>query len=1041
MPIRTLAMLLLASCLLPVSQLLSAEPLPRPVVVKTELPTADLVVAALVADAPKDGASDASLAIQDAINRVAAAGGGVVFLPSGHYRLVDGLILKEGVTLRGDWAPPEPGRYDRGTVLMPVVGRGLVKGIPAITMEKGSGVREVTVWYPEQSAAAPVPYPWTFRTLDSQFSDNHTVMNCTLVNPYQAFKSGPNGNELHTLRNIYACPLSKGVEVDSVTDIGRIVDVEFSPKHWIQSGFPGSPSDGLSAGRLREFLLRDAIGVDIARSDWEYITGLKVDGYSVGLLFTKGVRGITDAVMFDSSFVNCSVAMRLDYLNSTGLSATGCRFDAVSDAVLASPTCAGVAMFNRCSFSSRKGSGIRSESPGILSVQGCQFASWGASAIDLKAGTLSVAGSDFGQPAKHAVISDSIEHARFVANSFKGSPDISFPDSVKGKVLVDNAPRDFAKPDVSPSPVYKEPRPQGSRLFVVTDYLADSKAEDNAPAFAQALEEARKAGGGTVYVPAGRYLFKGNLVVPSGVELRGSFDVPHHTMSGGSVLMPTQGQGDAKGAPFIQLEANSGLRGLLFWYPGQNIEKPVPYPWTVRSLGAGCWMIDVTIGNGWQGADFWSNPSDGHVVRYFAGCCLDKAIAVSKCAGKGWVEDLQFNPHYALRQPSSPLPQPKYSKGAEKQLIEYLRKSLDAFIFGRCEEELVDRPFVYAARNGLAFKDDQGGCDGRIINQGTDTGLHGILVEASGPKGLVFINSQPNALFADEGEMADIVIGPDFKGKASFFNTQSWLRRASLTALIKGSGEVLIQQAQFNGELVASSGKVAVENCHSLFALEAACVTSPKLESLSLAANYSFGPLFAKAKAPSNLSVQGNWEAPVPWVNTPPSQVLLRTGWELQDRNDRCVAADIKTEGCGLRSVSKAVCEPSFKDAHSGKRSLRLSARIEGPHPLAYFKILSGPIEIRKDTLIVYWIKPVDAASNAAGVDVLLTDGGNLRDQGFRSFGSGSPGRWTFVCIPIGKHLAGKTVKDVMLAFDSRDPGANSIDVFLDDFAIINANP
>jgi len=1012
----------------------------KPQVVNTEFPSKDVVVALLSVDAPKDGASDASAAIQAAIDKAAGAGGGVVFIPSGHYRLESGLQLKEGVTLRGDWAPPEPGRYDRGTVLMPVFGRGILKGVPAVTMERGTGVRELTVWYPEQDCAEPVPYPWTFRSDDSQFSDNHTVMNCTLVNPYQAVKFGPAGNELHTVRNVYACPLKKGLEADSVTDIGRIVDVELSPKHWEQSGFPGSPSSKELSAKLRESLKRDAVGVEIGRSDWEYIFGLKVDGYSVGLLFVKGIRGITDAVMFGSSFLDCAEGMRVEYLNHVGLSATGCRFDGSLNAVHATPTYGGLMMFNLCEFSSSGGSCVKSEGGGTLSLQSCKLSSWGSSAIEMSQGSLTVAGSAFAQAAKHVLLDQEVQDARLVSCSFQGSPDISFPASLKPRVVVDSSPWSFAKPDVSSSPAYAEPRPKTSSLFVVTDFLADPKAEDNAPAFAQALEAARKAGGGTVYVPAGRYFFKGNLTVPSGVELRGSFDVPHHTMSGGSVLMPLQGQGEADGTPFVQLEAGSGLRGLLFWYPGQNLEKPVAFPWTVRGLGPGCWLLDVTIGNGWQGVDLWSNPSDGHVVRYLGGCCLDKGIAVSKCSSRGWVEDFQFNPHYALRTPAGGLPQPKYSKTYEKTLIDYLRRNFDATIFGRCSDEVVDRPFVYAARNGLAFKDDQGGCDGRIINQGTDTGLHGILIEASGPRGLVFINSQPNALLMDD-EMADIFVAPSFKGKASFFNTQSWLRRAALTAKVAGDGEFLLQQAQFNGELVADSGSVQVESCLSSFPLEPACQLGKGVKSAAFVANLSTGALFDKAAAPASLRSEGNWMAPIPGTDLPPEQVLLRTGWEPQDRRDRCVAADIQTEGCGLRSVSKPVCETSSKEAHTGKFSLRLAANIDGRHPLAYFKILSGPIQIRKDTVIVYWIKSKDNLSNSAGVDLLLTDGGNLRDQGFRSFGSGTPGRWSMVCIPVGKHLAGKTVKDVMLAYDSGEPSTGSFEVFIDDLAIVNLNP
>lgn len=53
---------------------------------------------------------------------------------------------------------------------------------------------------------------------------------------------------------------------------------------------------------------------------------------------------------------------------------------------------------------------------------------------------------------------------------------------------------------------------------------------DDTTAFQRALDAAHLAGGGTVYAPPGRYLFRGTLDVPEGVSLRGSYlCVPSHT--------------------------------------------------------------------------------------------------------------------------------------------------------------------------------------------------------------------------------------------------------------------------------------------------------------------------------------------------------------------------------------------------------------------------------------------------------------------------------------------------------------------------------
>jgi polygalacturonase len=50
---------------------------------------------------------------------------------------------------------------------------------------------------------------------------------------------------------------------------------------------------------------------------------------------------------------------------------------------------------------------------------------------------------------------------------------------------------------------------------------ASDGKKDNTEAFTAAMKAAAETGNGAVFVPRGRYLFKGNLVVPEGVMLEG----------------------------------------------------------------------------------------------------------------------------------------------------------------------------------------------------------------------------------------------------------------------------------------------------------------------------------------------------------------------------------------------------------------------------------------------------------------------------------------------------------------------------------------
>jgi len=82
---------------------------PQLVVLKyssSDVPIVSYLVTAPPYNADSTGVSDATNAIQNAINDCGKNLGGVVFIPAGKYRIDHNLLVKRGVTLRGDWAQP-----------------------------------------------------------------------------------------------------------------------------------------------------------------------------------------------------------------------------------------------------------------------------------------------------------------------------------------------------------------------------------------------------------------------------------------------------------------------------------------------------------------------------------------------------------------------------------------------------------------------------------------------------------------------------------------------------------------------------------------------------------------------------------------------------------------------------------------------------------------------------------------------------------------------------------------------------------------------
>jgi len=88
--------------------------------------------------------------------------GGTVYVPGNAYKFRGHITIPEGVELRGCWNAPYLTEFG-GTYLLPYADFNTEDGEPFITLEKNSGLRGFTVFYPEQSYSGIVPYPWTVK--------------------------------------------------------------------------------------------------------------------------------------------------------------------------------------------------------------------------------------------------------------------------------------------------------------------------------------------------------------------------------------------------------------------------------------------------------------------------------------------------------------------------------------------------------------------------------------------------------------------------------------------------------------------------------------------------------------------------------------------------------------------------------------------------------------------------------------------------------------------------------------------------------------
>ena len=993
-----------------------------PQVVKTKFPARDVVIAEEVLTPPAvlGQAMDFAPVLQEAVDRVAKKGGGTVFLAAGEYAVHSRVTVREGVTVRGDYSA---GDVKGGTLLRISADKGNEDAPATFSIERGGGLVGLAFWYPEQNIPDMVPYPWTVKNAAMGANDNQTVADCTFVNAWKAICIGPDGNELHTFRNLRICALKTGISIDSTTDIGRISEVTIAPEVWAGSGLPGAPEAEVLGGWIRGL---DSVAVDIGRSDWEYIWRLTVRGYKRGLLFRKGARGTTNAVMADSKITECQTALEVDALNEVGFSAYRCEFADGNWLFSGTERFDTVVQFHSCVF--RRGI-VGNRGTGMMTFQACDI---GEGIFAAERGQVSAMGCRLvdvrlGKDVARARVLGFDKMATRIRNDAEGGdvavePHHRFPDA--------GAP-------VQWEPVAR-PRPESDALFAVTAFGASPEKEDNAAAFQAALDAAgANKGGGTVYVPAGMYTFKGDVTVPAGVELRGCSDVPHHTVSAGAVLMPVHNKGREDGAPFVSLKAGAGLRGLTFWYPEQPLREPVPYPWTVRSLGKGCWMVDVTIGNAWQGADFATHPSDGHFISYLAGSMYRRGLFVGNCGGKGWVEDVQFNPHYATRLPEK-LPRVSGDGSGDMggRIIQYQREHLEGLVFRDCADEALRGTFLYAARDGIAF---HGRVNAAVLMHGTDTGSRGAYFKTDEGSTVRFALAQLVAL-GDWVEAA-VVTAPENKGRTEFYNTQIWA--GPCTAKLEGGAVRLEQFNTVSGPIEAQGGSLEVVNGVFHRSLPAHVTVGEAAQGEVVGTVSLQGALRVTDESKQMTAFANSFSLRPAVIDAAGKAIELASGFEPGE--PEAVRDTVATPGGGIRQMSDNRCGAvEREDAHSGKHAVLLSGvPDEKEHSFVYQVMLAQPVFVMPDTVLTYWFKPLNENGRSTGIDLHFADGKTLRQSGlsdtdgvstFPGIKRGRLGEWTKVTVPLGK-FAGNTVTTVMAAYDVRQ-GKGRFESLFDDVRI-----
>jgi hypothetical protein len=336
---------------------------------------------------------------------------------------------------------------------------------------------------------------------------------------------------------------------------------------------------------------------------------------------------------------------------------------------------------------------------------------------------------------------------------------------------------------------------------------------DDTEAFQKALDSFGFRGG-VVQVPRGNFYFAGHLNVPNGVTLEGVWrSVPAHTgirdqgmakpTDDGTTFLVTENADKEEGSPFLTLNTNTTLKGVVLYYPDQKPDDmPVPYPWAIAMRGKNPAVLDVELLNPYNGVD--ASRNERHLIRNVQGQPLRRGVWVDSIYDIGRIENVHFNPWWSQK--------PK--------LFDWQMANGEAFIFGRTDWQYVLNTFCFGYKIGYKFvQTKDGATNGNFLGIGADDCQTSVVVEQSAPFGILITNGEFVSFHGPNPTMVEVTA--NHTGSVRFVNCAFW-GPCNQNARIAGRGTVGFSDCTFvqwdrkregRHAIQAESGTLLVRGC------------------------------------------------------------------------------------------------------------------------------------------------------------------------------------------------------------------------------------
>lgn len=298
---------------------------PNPRIITTQFSAEDIVVADfVVTDSPysadSTGVNDSTPAIQNAINDCYEAGGGTVWIPAGTYKVTDTIYVKPYVTLRGDRRDPDSGSGSYGTVIKANLSSG-DNGPVLFELNGDAAADGMTIYYPNQNAASPVAYNYTFRIKGSEVSSDwacYLIQNITMLNSYRGIGMSPPPYDSYdhqtcNISNVKGTVLYQGMVNLNSSNTDMIRNIVFSNSYWANAG---ASYNAPSRGTLDSWTRSNGTGFTFAGLEWDQFYKLSCSDYNTGIQVNHCNRMEATMQLLYCTIQNTNIAVKVDYLDT-----------------------------------------------------------------------------------------------------------------------------------------------------------------------------------------------------------------------------------------------------------------------------------------------------------------------------------------------------------------------------------------------------------------------------------------------------------------------------------------------------------------------------------------------------------------------------------------------------------------------------------------------------------------------------------------------------------------------------------------------------